>query len=132
MASRSFIASLILISYLVLCPSRASAESANVELAAPLPAVSPALGASQALHVSRKARSNSISLVRQGCELDRQGKHLQALQKFEQASQIDPSYETALSNLVTACLVNGRLNQGLSAGMLFHCVRRVTRTCRSS
>lgn len=125
MASRFFIAILILISCLVLLPSRVSAESFNVELAAELPAVSPSsLAPSQSLspyraHFSRKVRSHSIALVRQGCELDKQGKHMQALQKFELASQVDPSYETALSNLVTACLVNGRLNQGLSAGTLF-------------
>jgi hypothetical protein len=41
------------------------------------------------------------------------------LQKFEQASQVDPTYETALTNLVTACLVNGKLNEGLNAGTQF-------------
>lgn len=125
MVSRFLLVFVVLISYFVLCPSRSHAESGDVELAAQVPTVLPGTAGSSTtfpsyqMHLNRKARSHSIALVRQGCELDKQGKHMQALQKFDLASTIDPTYETAQSNLVTACLVNGKLNKGLSAGTLF-------------
>jgi hypothetical protein len=60
-----------------------------------------------------------MALVHEGCELDRQGRHADAMHKFEAAMQADPGYDLALSNVVTAYLVNGKLDDGLNAGQRY-------------
>lgn len=103
----------------------ARANSVKIELAPGLPSLPlPIPGLSRLTRQAgfahtNKTRIQAINLVHQGCQLDRQGKHHQAMRTFEAAYALDPDYELALSNLVTTYLVNGRLEDGLSAGKQF-------------
>lgn len=104
--------------------SYASGKSLKIELAPGLPGIPvPLPGLSKLTRHSHPSfgnqRTAAVNLVRQGCELDKQGRHSEALAKFEEATQVDPSYETASSNLVTACLVNGKLHEGMNAARQF-------------
>jgi hypothetical protein len=84
----------------------------------PLPGFSTISGRSSA-NLPVTPRSKAILCVHEGCEFDRQGRHVEAMQKFEAAVQADPSYDLALSNVVTAYLVNGKLQEGLTAGRYY-------------
>lgn len=128
----SLLASLLLAS---ICAVRVRSASINaVKVGAPIGVATPISPSAQNMRVPLEssenyggmanylnavARSRSIELVRQGCRLDKQGKHALALEKFGLAVQVDSNYDTALSNFITACLVNGELTRGRLAAKDF-------------
>jgi tetratricopeptide (TPR) repeat protein len=65
------------------------------------------------------ARSMAGQTYNEGIRLSDMNRLQEARMKFEQAIQIDPSFEMGWSTLVGACMVSGQLEEGIAVGNQF-------------